>query len=143
MCIRDSYYTRALSKSIREKIYFLIPEDRYSYVPPIWVQKDVGSTALAKGKTKTAPFPSFWYCYTDQSLIPSKWLVHKFGPSGLVRSKDVRSKLRYANSTKDIPRDFKGEFDQTKKRPNPKARKRAAKKRRQAAAEAAAARNGF
>lgn len=125
------YYSRALSKSLREKIYFLVPEARYAYVPPSWVNED-GSTAVAKGKTKTAPFPSFWYCYCPINLIPSQWLIDTFGPSGLFRS-EHSSKLRYAKATKDIPRDFKGEFDQTKKRPNPKARKRAAKKRRQAA----------
>ena len=161
------YYTRALSTSttsstttIQEKIYFLVPKDRYSYVPPIWVQKETGSTALAKGKTKTAPFPSFWYCYTGSSsngssnggsngdqihhqsspeLVPTQWLVNKFGPSGggSFSFSSNNNKLRYANCTRDIPRDFKGEFDPTKKRPNPKARKRAAAKKRRQAAEAA------
>eukprot|EP00980_Cylindrotheca_fusiformis_P016162 scaffold4805_cov136-Cylindrotheca_fusiformis.AAC.17 len=124
------YYSRTLSQSLQEKAHFLIPESRYAYLPPFWVQQSKGSTALAKGKDKTAPFPSFWYCNTP--TISPNWLVHTFGPSGSIRSKHSTRKLRYAKCTNDIPRDFKGEFDKSKKRPNPKARKRAAKKRREA-----------
>lgn len=126
------YYHRALkSKPLKDQIYFLVPEVRYSYVPPSWVED--GSTALAKGKTKTAPFPSFWYCYTGNKF-PKSWLVETYGPTGSFHSKHPTRKLRYASCSNDIPRDFKGEFDKTKKRPNPKARKRAAKKRREAMA---------
>jgi hypothetical protein len=122
------YYARALRS---KTLFFLVPEARYAYVPPNWVTASDGSKALAKGKDKTAPFPSFWYCHTSD-LLPAQWLTQTFGPSGMVRPKH-RSKLRYAQSTKEIPRDFKGEFDVTKKRPNPKARKREAKKRREEA----------
>ena len=108
--------------------FFLVPKTRYAYVPPKWVDAHDGSKALARGKDNTAPFPTFWYCST-QSLLPQTWLTDRYGPSGMVRSPH-RSGLRYAQSTNDIPRDFKGEFDVSKKRPNPKARKRAAKKRR-------------
>jgi hypothetical protein len=114
--------------------YFLIPEIRYAYVPPDWVNQRRGSKALAKGKETTAPFPSFWYCHTPSSKSTSSrtssssasnmWLEETFGMSGQIRSKHNKSKLRYAKFSKDIPRDFKGEFDTTKKRPNPKARKR-------------------
>jgi hypothetical protein len=62
------------------------------------------------------------------------WLEETFGMSGQIRSKHNKSKLRYANISKDIPRDFKGEFDTTKKRPNPKARKRLAAQKRAAGA---------
>jgi hypothetical protein len=122
------YYARALRL---KTLFFLVPETRYAYAPPNWVTASDGSKALAKGKDKTAPFPSFWYCHTSD-LLPAQWLTQNFGPSGMVRPKH-RSKLRYAQSTKEIPRDFKGEFDTTKKRPNPKARKREAKKRREEA----------
>ena len=143
------YYTRSLrqgqhaSTSLLNSIFFLIPQTRYAYLPPKWVQSSNGSRALIKGKDRTAPFPSFWYCFATTTaakdyrhrkqsafLVGHDWLVQTFGPSGMVRPQH-RSKLRYAKCTKDIPRDFKGEFDVTKKRPNPKARKRAAKKRRQ------------
>lgn len=124
------YYSRALGSSSSD-LYFLIPETRYSYVPPKWVTSADGSRALSRGKEKTAPFPSFWYCGVQEKMVSNSWLVDTFGPSGAFRPKGS-SKLRYANCSKDIPRDFKGEFDVTKKRPNPKARKRAAKKRRQA-----------
>jgi hypothetical protein len=126
------YYSRALrSKNTAVNLFFLVPETRYSYVPPEWVTSADGSKALAKGKDKTAPFPSFWYCHTGKWL-PPQWLIQTFGPSGVFKPKHS-SKLRFAQCPKDIPRDFKGEFDETKKRPNPKARKKAAKKRREAA----------
>ncbi|CAJ1960376.1 unnamed protein product [Cylindrotheca closterium] len=127
------YYHRALkSKPLKDQIYFLVPEVRYSYVPPSWVEDSKGSTALSKGKTKTAPFPSFWYCHTGNKF-PKSWLTDTYGPTGSFRSSNPTHKLRYASCTNDIPRDFKGEFDETKKRPNPKARKRAAAKKRREA----------
>jgi hypothetical protein len=142
------YYARALGLEHHipsSQPYFLVPHIRYSYVPPKWVKSDNGSLALSKGKEKTAPFPSFWYCGVDERLVAARWLSSTYGPSGQFTKSDPMtgpsssnnsSRLRYANCTKDIPRDFKGEFDATKKRPNPKARKRAAavaaKKRREA-----------
>ena len=105
--------------------YFLIPEIRYSYIPPGWINQRQGSKALAKGKETTAPFPSFWYVSSHQ--ISQVWLEETFGRSGQIWLKcNNKSKLRYANLSKDIPRDFKGEFDKSKKRPNPKAQKRLA-----------------
>ena len=133
------YYERTIGRccnsnnnnNINAFFYFLIPEIRYAYVPPDWVNQRRGSKALAKGKETTAPFPSFWYCHTPSSKSTSSassasdmWLEETFGMSGQIRSKHKKSKLRYAKISKDIPRDFKGEFDTTKKRPNPKARKR-------------------
>lgn len=126
------YYDRALGAA-RDDVYFLVPETRYSYVPPKWVTAADGSKALSRGKETTAPFPTFWYCGVDECLVSSQWLTKNFGVSGTVRPKHS-SNLRFARVSRDIPRDFKGEFDATKKRPNPKARKRAAKKRRGAAA---------
>ncbi len=59
------------------------------------------------------------------------WLEKTFGSSGQIRSKcNNNSKLRYANLCTSIPRDFKGEFDKIKKRPNPKAQKRLAELKR-------------
>ena len=129
------YYQLMLGKEISSSMFYLVPMSRYNYVPPSWVEAEKGSKALTSGKQDTAPFPSFWYCHagninmTDDdssSLIESNWLVDKFGSSGTVRPKHI-SKLRYAKCTKDIPRDFRGEFDPNNKRANPKARKRAAK----------------
>ena len=124
------YYQLMLGKEVSSSMFFLVPMSRYNYVPPSWVEAEKGSKALTSGKQDTAPFPSFWYCHTgangSSSLIKSNWLVEKFGSSGTVRPKHI-SKLRYANCTKDIPRDFRGEFDPNNKRANPKARKRAAK----------------
>ena len=124
------YYQLMLGKEVSSSMFFLVPMSRYNYVPPSWVEAEKGSKALTSGKQDTAPFPSFWYCHTgangSSSLIKSNWLEEKFGSSGTVRPKHI-SKLRYANCTKDIPRDFRGEFDPNNKRANPKARKRAAK----------------
>jgi len=122
------YYQRALSSKVSADVFFLVPEIRYSYFPPTWVEAKSGSKALEQGRIKTAPFPSFWYIFTPTKIMPSRWLVDNFGPSGTVRPKH-QSKLRYAKSTEHIPRDFRGEFDPLKKRANPKARKRAAKRR--------------
>ena len=75
--------------------------------------------------------------YASDSVIGlSHSKLYEFGESGkIVRANHLTSKLRYASCTKDIPRSFKGEFDTSNKRPNPKARKRAAaaaaKKKRQ------------
>lgn len=125
------YYKETLEQSKEwrhksHKVFFLVPQSRYSYVPPKWVSSESGSRAIGRGKEKTAPFPSFWYIFAGPSF-PSPWLTQAYGPSGAFRSKH---RLRLAEQTKDIPRDFKGEFDSSKKRPNPKARKRAAKKRK-------------
>lgn len=112
------YYTRANGQN---HIFFLVPKSRYSYSPPQWVKWNSGSTALSKGKTHTAPFPSFWYCHASEYLS-HEWLEMKFGKSGVY---DHNRQVHYANSESHIPRDSKGEFDKSKKRPNPKARKRA------------------
>jgi len=119
------YYQRAFGSKV--KPFFLVPKSRYSYLPPTWVQH--GSTALAKGKVSTSPFPSFWYCHADK--VSSTWLTQTYGTSGVYKHD---RKLQYANCTAHIPRDMKGEFDANKKRPNPKARKRAATKKRAAMA---------
>jgi len=128
------YYERARSSRVHASpnLFFLVPQTRYSYVPPEWVSASSGSKALAQGKEKTAPFPSFWYCHVPMSS--NQWLIKVYGASGSIQPRKGQ-RLRYASCSKDIPRDFKGEFDKTKKRPNPKARKRAAKKRRIAMAK--------
>mmetsp|Transcript_3553 Transcript_3553/g.4708 ORF Transcript_3553/g.4708 Transcript_3553/m.4708 type:complete len:362 (+) Transcript_3553:107-1192(+) len=133
------YYKRALSPKVSSSMFFLIPEVRYSYIPPAWVSAEKGSKALEQGKTKTAPFPSFWYCHVPKEMIPSNWLIQTYGPSGILRPKH-QSKLRYAMCSNDIPRDFRGEFDPNNKRVNPRARKRAAKKRLEATSMRASAR---
>jgi hypothetical protein len=112
------YYQRS---KMQEEIFFLVPKSRYSYIPPQWVASGSGSAVLSKGKTQTAPFPSFWYCYAGANVSHS-WLETTFGKSGVY---DRNRRLQYASSTAHIPRESKGEFDITKKRPNPKARKRA------------------
>jgi len=129
------YYERALSSTVSSSVFFLVPEVRYAYIPPVWVEAKAGSKALELGKIKTAPFPSMWYCHAPKEIISSNWLVQKFGASGLICPMH-HSKLRYAKCSQDIPKSFKGEFDPSKKRSNPKARKRAAKKRREAAMKA-------
>ena len=142
------YYIRATSSSssLPSFFSFLVPNIRYSYVPPTWVADRSGaSRALSKGKETTAPFPSFWYCChlttntTNNNLsnvnvnvngngsnnnITHHWLETTFGASGSISSQHRASGLRYASTPLEIPRDFKGEFDPTKKRPNPRARKR-------------------
>ena len=119
------YYTRSKGQ---DDIFFLVPKSRYSYLPPQWVKSNSGSTTLSKGKTNTAPFPSFWYCCAGENLSHA-WLEMKFGKSGHY---DHNRKVHYASSKTHIPRDSKGEFDKSKKRPNPKARKRAMAAKQQA-----------
>ena len=127
------YYQLMLGSKVSSSMFFLVPLKRYNYIPPTWVDAEKGSKALADGrKQDTAPFPSFWYCHTDTTMISADWLENAFGKSGTVRPIH-RSKLRYAKCTKDIPREFRGEFDPNNKRANPRARKRAAKMKREAA----------
>jgi len=136
------YYQLMLGPKVSSSVFFLVPLKRYNYIPPTWVDAEKGSKALADGrKQDTAPFPSFWYCHTNTATkISSDWLENTFGKSGTVRPIH-RSKLRYAEYTKDIPREFRGEFDPNNKRANPRARKRATKMKREAAA--AAPRSGY
>lgn len=123
--------------------FYLVPRSRYSYTPPEWVSSEKGgSTAVGRGKVDTAPFPSFWYCSVvkqcgrgtgsgrrasgkDIDADVRAWMAQTYGQSGVykpgVRRKDGMS---YADRSAHIPREFKGEFDSTKKRPNPRARKR-------------------
>ena len=125
------YYARALAPAPTTFCSFLVPQTRYSYVPPAWVQHRRGAAkALAKGKDTTAPFPSFWYCChlgggrtTATTGVSHPWLEATFGAAGSVHAQHA-SGLRYARVPREIPRDFKGEFDPGKKRANPRARKR-------------------
>ena len=129
-------------------LFYLVPKFnyRYAYEPPSWVNHATGSTALKRGKTQTAPFPSFWYCHVPslqqqalQNDNDSDWLTQTFGHSGhyistaqtKLSSNTSSHRLHYASCTSHLPREFKGEFDVTNKRPNARSRKRAAKKRYQ------------
>jgi hypothetical protein len=120
------YYERGLGEDIAKKVFYVVPQKRYSYVPPAWVAIDTGSTALAKGKRETAPFPSFWYCRVPS--MSDAWLMKTWGASGKF---DKTKRLHYAKCIAHIPREAKGEFDSSKKRPNPRARKRALAGKRQ------------
>mmetsp|Transcript_28245 Transcript_28245/g.39750 ORF Transcript_28245/g.39750 Transcript_28245/m.39750 type:complete len:383 (-) Transcript_28245:169-1317(-) len=115
--------------------FFLCPRSRYNYVPPSWVSEE-GSTSIAKGKVKTAPFPSFWYCNGGKGIAQkdlSSFLVKTYGESGAFKGFDSK-KLQYARCTEHIPREMRGELDTNKKRPNPRARKRMMAKKRKAMA---------
>ena len=118
MAYRDAAWIR---QGKNKNSYIVVAYIVMAYRDAAWIRQ---------GKNKTAPFPSFWYCHAPKKTVSPYWLTDKFGPSGTIRSRH-HSKLRYANSSIDIPRDFRGEFDPTKKRANPRARKRAAKKRRE------------
>eukprot|EP00579_Thalassiosira_antarctica_P013318 CAMPEP_0201942012 /NCGR_PEP_ID=MMETSP0903-20130614/48181_1 /ASSEMBLY_ACC=CAM_ASM_000552 /TAXON_ID=420261 /ORGANISM="Thalassiosira antarctica, Strain CCMP982" /LENGTH=294 /DNA_ID=CAMNT_0048484231 /DNA_START=97 /DNA_END=978 /DNA_ORIENTATION=+ len=63
------YYQRALSPEVSSSIFFLVPEVRYGYIPPAWVEANRGSKALESGKNITAPFPSFWYCHAPTEMM--------------------------------------------------------------------------
>ena len=118
------------SDKAKHQLFYLVPSNRYAYEPPSWVNTETGSTALARGKTQTAPFPTFWYCHVPSLQQNNQtWLTQTFGTSGQPPSKHNENKLQYANCTAHLPREFKGEFDVTNKRPNPRARKRAAMKK--------------
>jgi hypothetical protein len=120
--------------------FFLCPLSRYNYIPPQWVTADEGSKAVAKGKVKTAPFPSFWYCRqgvaSDERTLNNLtlFLTSNYGESGVFRGTTSFPKkstqLQYASCTAHIPREMRGELDENKKRPNPRARKRMLAKKR-------------
>jgi hypothetical protein len=108
--------------------YLVRYRSRYAYEPPSWVNPSSGSTAIAKGKQATAPFPSFWYCnfgvYENDTLA-----AVRCGTSGIYvvnqRNKEMLSKdLLLCSNLGCLPHEVRGEFDQTRKRPNAKSRKR-------------------
>jgi hypothetical protein len=114
--------------------FFLCPLSRYSYLPPQWVTHE-GSKAIAKGKVRTAPFPSFWYCSgaseRTQNDDLTLFLTRNYGKSGVFHgTRDKKARLQYACCTAHIPREMRGELDKNKKRPNPRARKRMLAKKR-------------
>jgi hypothetical protein len=80
--------------------FFLCPLSRYSYLPPQWVTHE-GSKAIAKGKVRTAPFPSFWYCSgaseRTQNDDLTLFLTRNFGKSGVFHGTRDKIKRRGRN----------------------------------------------
>mmetsp|Transcript_25224 Transcript_25224/g.40795 ORF Transcript_25224/g.40795 Transcript_25224/m.40795 type:complete len:297 (+) Transcript_25224:312-1202(+) len=122
-----SYYQEAIGKT---RVAYLFPfPTRYTYLPPAWVQEDKGSSALLKGKTETAPFPSFWYCSGGKTKL-HKTLVQKWSLLNGVYAVQAKTKEMFSHrlllclSDDALPNEVRGELDKKRKRPNAKSRRR-------------------
>ena len=130
-----SYYNRHV-----QNVWYLVKHTiRYAYEPPRWVEAGNGSTAIDKGRQSTAPFPSFWYCWYPQ--IQRQQVLEGIENSGttmsssstpfIVRNRQfemMRNPLLLCLDVGMLPYEVRGELDNTRKRPNVKARKRMKKK---------------
>jgi len=110
-------YTKPYYAELKLKSFFLVPKLRYSYLPPKWV--DGGSTALSKGKNKTAPFHSFWYCEFHEDD-----LIRDLEESMNSTKRDFSRPISLIRTVKDLPQEVRGEFDTLRRRPNARTRKR-------------------
>jgi hypothetical protein len=112
------------------------PGGRYAYEPPAWVSSETGSTALAKGRASTAPFPSFWYFWfpageRERALAAMSRAASRRGGARegalVVRARGpdmMRHPLLVCLTEELLPYEVRGELDQARKRPNAKARAR-------------------
>jgi len=114
------YYNTGLDQSAADRPFYLVPLVRYWYWPPQWAAAE----GTSRGREKTSPFLSFWYCGVPthrEQLI--KWWGGQ--------PQQYRHGLRLAINEATLPKDVRGEFDPNKKRPNPKQRKRFSKLQRE------------
>jgi hypothetical protein len=135
------FYTKPYFKetigapSAVSSLFFLCPgvQRRYKYLPPQWADATTGSTALAKGKETNSPFPSFWYCSTGKHTkkLTKRWRAIHEPADANNRLAIFSSHMFIARTTGDLPQELRSEFDTTKKRANPKARKKLAKRKRE------------
>jgi hypothetical protein len=134
-----SYYNR---HGLRDVWYLVKHTIRYAYEPPKWVNAGNGSTAIDKGRQRTAPFPSFWYCWYPQvqreqvlegieNSSSTTTMSSSCTPPFIVRNRQfemMRHPLLLCLDVHLLPYEVRGELDNTRKRPNAKARKRMKKK---------------
>ena len=128
-----SFYTQQVGVQDSGVWYLVRHTIRYAYEPPSWVEACTGSTAIEKGRTATAPFPSFWYCWyphheraraleaIDRSVAKS------VSTPFIVRMRQfdmLRNPLLLCLAADMLPYEVRGELDKTRKRPNAKARQR-------------------
>mmetsp|Transcript_6404 Transcript_6404/g.7326 ORF Transcript_6404/g.7326 Transcript_6404/m.7326 type:complete len:312 (-) Transcript_6404:136-1071(-) len=99
---------------------------RYTYLPPQW--------SNGHDKATTSPFPSFWYCNCFELNKP---VLSQFREllNASIKTKSAKAskfsrfkqKVILCESVNELPNELKGEFDPSKKRLNPKRRKKLAK----------------
>ena len=135
--------------------FYLVPMTRrYAYTPPSWVVAGQGSTAVARLKQTTSPFPSFWYCHAPAAVKKPllRWWFLRLGGAGkggkggkgskggkveeegaMTPSKRLIMAQQVVLSTciAELPQEVRGELDTTKRRPNARTRKKMAKRRQQ------------
>jgi hypothetical protein len=134
-------YTKSYYNRHGHNVWYLVKHTvRYAYEPPKWVEAGNGSTAIDKGRQRTAPFPSFWYCWYPQ--IQREQVLEGIENSStttmsssttpfIVRNRQfemMRHPLLLCLDVHQLPYEVRGELDNTRKRPNAKARKRMKKK---------------
>ena len=133
-------YTKSYYSQHVHAVWYLVRHTvRYAYEPPRWVEACKGSTSIEKGRVSTAPFPSFWYCWfpigheRDQALEEVDHSVAMAASTPfIVRDRRFEIMMRYplllCLNEDMLPYEVRGELDNTRKRPNAKARKRMKKR---------------
>lgn len=133
-------YTKRYYNRHAQNVWYLVNHSiRYAYEPPRWVKAGNGSTAIEKGRQSTAPFPSFWYCWYPQAhrqqvlegIENSDTTMSSSSTPFVVRNRQfemMRNPLLLCLDVNLLPYEVRGELDNTRKRPNVKARKRMKKK---------------
>jgi len=96
--------------------FYMVPLVRYWYWPPSWA----AASGTSRGREKTSPFSSFWYCGLGEKRVDA---IEWWGQ----QPERLKHVLRIAQDEAALPKDVRGEFDPNKKRPNPKQRKKFAK----------------
>ena len=128
-----SFYTQQVGVQDSGVWYLVRHTIRYAYEPPSWVEACTGSTAIEKGRTTTAPFPSFWYCwYPNHERARALEAINRSVAKSvstpfIVRTRQfdmLRNPLLLCLAADMLPYEVRGELDKTRKRPNAKARQR-------------------
>jgi hypothetical protein len=130
------YFRETLGENA-SALFFLCPGTgrRYEYLPPAWGK--TASNLEGSRKVTTSPFPSFWYCFLPGKGVATKLVrrwrtLYESAEAAASRATKFAARVFLARSSGDLPNELKGEFDQKKKRSNPKARRKMAKRRREA-----------
>jgi len=102
-------YWRAAIAALKPAPIYVMPHKRYAYEPPRWARRDD-----AAAPTKTAPFPTGWFV----------WLPAGFRPPTF-----AHGRVDVFPDAASVSSDHRDLTDPSKKRPNPRTRRKRAAKR--------------
>ena len=103
-------YWRAAAARLDPAPFYVCPHRRYGYLPPAWARRD------ASAPETTAPFHTAWFCWLPRARPAFSARVDVF------------------DAVEAVAAQYRDVTDPLKKRPNPKARKRARELQRAKAA---------